>query len=339
VGRKLTNSGGHTPDSGTVDYDSLTSSFKTGVYRKNMIINGNFDIWQRATSQTNSGYGSVDRWINDNLGSTKTTSQQPFTIGQTDVPNNPSYYIRTVTTSVTGVNNRTLILQNIENVATLAGKSITISFWAKADATKTLATEFSQNFGTGGSPSTSVSTGITQHTLTTTWQKFTVTATLPSVSGKTIGTNNNSKLQVAFWFDAGTTFNSRTDSLGHQSGTFDIAQVQIEENNTATEFENRSIGTEFTLCVRYYYKNTIPTQYATVLSSNTGSTFRRLVCPFPEIMRAAPSVTVTSPTISTGAFTSQFPSSITETGFLWIGDAAVSSANTHIKGYTADAEL
>lgn len=64
-----------------------------GTFR-NKIINGDFDIWQRGVSQTSSGYGSADRWRNTHAGSTKTTSRQAFTFGQTDVPGNPTYYMR-----------------------------------------------------------------------------------------------------------------------------------------------------------------------------------------------------------------------------------------------------
>jgi hypothetical protein len=45
---------------------------------------------------------------------------------------------------------------NIEDVRTFAGQQVTISFWAKADATKNIAVELVQGFGSGGSPSTEV---------------------------------------------------------------------------------------------------------------------------------------------------------------------------------------
>ena len=220
---------------------------------RNKVINGNFDIWQRDTNQTSSGYGSVDRWRPIHVGSSKTVSQQAFTNGQTDVPGNPRYYFRHVVTSSAGAANFVLVYQPIESVRTLAGKVSTLSFYAKADSSKNIATEITQWFGTGGSPS-SWNTGneVTTHNLTNAWQKFTVTVTIPSISGKTIGTNNDDYLGLYFHFDAGSDYDSRTNSLGQQSGTFDIAQVQIEEGTSATPFEQRPIGTELSLCQRYY---------------------------------------------------------------------------------------
>jgi len=221
---------------------------------RNKIINGNFDIWQRGTSQTSAGYGSADRWNCLHSGSSKTASQQSFTVGQTDVPGNPKYYLQHVVSSVAGTGNYCAFLQQIEGVNTLAGQTATLSFWAKADSNKSIATEFRQLFGTGGSPSATVSSiGVVTHNLTTSWQKFTTTVPIPSISGKTIGSDSNDRLQINFWFDAGSNWNSRNNSLGQQSGTFDIAQVQLEEGTVPTPFEHRPIGTELSLCQRYYY--------------------------------------------------------------------------------------
>ena len=228
-----------------------TSTYKNLLMPKNWIINGMFDVWQRNTTQTTSGYGSDDRWSNANTGSTKTHSQQAFTIGQIEVPNNPIYFSRTIVTSVTGSSNLAVKLQNIEDVTKLAGKTVTVSFWAKADANKNMAIGFLQNFGSGGS-STIDTIGVQKLALTTSWQRFTKTVTLPSVSGKIIGIG--SYTQFRFWFDAGSSFDARTDSLGHQSGTFDIANVSLVEGSVAVEYQNQPYFCTLLDCLRYYWR-------------------------------------------------------------------------------------
>lgn len=227
---------------------------------RNKIINGNFDIWQRGISLASGTWERflADRFLNTSVGSTYTVSQQPFTLGQNNVPNEPTYFHRTVVTSSAGNGNYASFAQRIESVKTLANKNVTLSFYAKADSNKQMSVDFAQEFGTGGSPSSQVNgIGVQKINLTTSWQKFTVTVGIPSISGKTLGTNNNNCLAVNFWFDAGSDLNSRTDSLGQQSGTFDIAQVQLEEGSVATPFEQRPIGTELALCQRYYEKSYI----------------------------------------------------------------------------------
>jgi len=270
---------------------------------RNKIINGNFDIWQRGTSQTSTTYGSADRWALDHATSSKTGSQQAFALAQTDVPGNPKYYLRHVITSSSG--GYVYLQQGIEDVRTLSGKTATLSFWAKADSNKNIATEFFQYFGSGGSPSSQVDTvGVTTHSLTTSWQKFTSTVAIPHLTDtglaggtpKTIGTSGTDHLGVVFWFDAGSSFNARTNSLGNQSGTFDIAQVQLEEGPVATPFEQRPIGMELSLCQRYYYIGRLhyglchvcPTIFNQ--SSNDTPIFESF--PFPVDMRATPTMTV-----------------------------------------------
>jgi len=226
--------------------------------RRNFIINGNFDFWQRATSQTSSGYGSNDRWYDGHSGLLKTTSRQAFTVGQTDVPGNPKYFSRTEVTNIDGAANYAIKEQRIENVRSLSGQRATLTFYAKADAAKNIAIDFDQYFGTGGAPDDDVvGIGAQLIPLTTAWQKFTITVSIPSILGKTLGSSwgdywGDDALILTFWFNAGSNYDSRSSSLGHQSGTFDIAQVQLEAGTSSTEFELRDYAVELKLCQRFY---------------------------------------------------------------------------------------
>ena len=117
---------------------------------RNKFINGNFDVWQRGTSRTSSGF-AADRWRLGIVGNSQCTfSQQSFTLGQTDVPFNPKYYQRAVVTAGSDANSYVLFNQRIEDVRTFQGETITVSFWAKADAAKDFVLEPYQFFGSTG---------------------------------------------------------------------------------------------------------------------------------------------------------------------------------------------
>ena len=221
---------------------------------KNYIINGNFDIWQRGTNQTIHDYGSDDRWFNGQNISTKTHSRVTCTDTER-VLFNANYFSRTVVNSVDGGDGYVIKRQSIEDVTRLAGKTITVSFWAKANGNKKLWIEHKQMYGTGGTPSTIlVGNNVQEFNLTNTWTKYQYTITLPSIIGKTLGTDgvHTSATELQFWFDVGAGFISRIPTGFQQSGTFDIAQVQLEEGSIATPFEQRPYGLELSLCQRYY---------------------------------------------------------------------------------------
>lgn len=255
---------------------------------KNKLINGNFDIWQRNNTQTTNGYGSDDRWFNGNTGSTKTSSLQAFVLGQTEVPGNPTFFARTVVASVVGANNGVYKSQRIENVATFSGKKATLSFWAKADSNKSIAVDLSQQFGVGGSPSAPIyAFGVQKFNLTTSWKKYTATFDVPSIFGKVLGTSSDF-LELNFWFDAGTGINYRTNNLGQQSGTFDLARVQLEAGDTATDFDERPYPIEWNLCQRFYEVG----NYYVLTWGNAASYLQRNIAEFKIVKRAYPSVTL-----------------------------------------------
>ena len=327
---------------------------------RNKIINGNFDIWQRNTTQTTSGYGSDDRWRNENSGSTKVHSQQTFALGQTDVPGNPKYFSRTVVTSVAGATNFVTKAQRIEYVETLAGKTATLSFWAKADSTKNLGYDIYQMFGTGGSPSGNVTASIGNIALTSNWTRYTITFNVPSVSGKTKGSDGNDSFIVRFWFDAGSSYTGGSLTVGQQSGTFDIAQVQLEEGSEATEFEQRPLTTEIQLCQRYFEKSyTLNTPQGTVTqvgmvttaSMNTSDFYNLGFTKFQTVKRSiSPVIVPYSPfdgslgvLYNIALNTNQGNSGVTGTSDnsfrVNCSNSAMTAANAFGYHYTADAEL
>ena len=225
---------------------------------KNLLINGNFDFWQRGQSMAPSTglHHLADRWMNIALGTTSVApSRQAFALGQSEVPGSPRSFHRVVVASSADAANAAVLDQRIEGVDTLAGKTATLSFWARAESPKPIAVEFAQSFGTGGSASAEVTgIGVAKLDLTAAWQKFVVTVSIPPVAG-TLGTSGTDCLRVLFWMGAGSNYNARSHALGNQSGTFDFAQVQLEESISATAFERRPLETELSLCQRYFEKS------------------------------------------------------------------------------------
>jgi hypothetical protein len=282
-------SGGNTA---TINSYTPTESNMAG---RNRIINGAFQVWQRGTSQTTSGYGSADRWSNNHSDSTKTTSQQAFDTDQTAVPGNPKNFLRTVVSTASSSSSYVQAIQKIEDLQQFSGETVTLSFWAKADAAKNIAVELREDENDGSGSLSHYFTAA----LTTSWQKFTITQTITAISTSvTLGANNN--LGVVFWFDAGTNFSSINPITGNQSGTFDIAQVQLEVGSVATPFQHRFYGQELALCQRYCYvvKDNAVGNGFYGFGQNFSTTSGNISIPFPVTMRAAPSSITTAGTFN-----------------------------------------
>jgi hypothetical protein len=207
---------------------------------KNKILNSDFSIWQRGTTFTSIATNtySADRWV-VNKDKTATITQQTFTPGTAPVSGyEGTYYFRQV---ISGGSYYALI-QKIEDVRQLAGQTVTLSYWAKADASVTNTAGWAQNFGSGGS--SQVSGYASNNTITTSWQRFTATFSIPSISGKTIGTSSFFGIQPILIQNATT-------------HTIDIWGMQLEVGSTATAFQTATgnLASELTACQRYFQKS------------------------------------------------------------------------------------
>jgi hypothetical protein len=233
---------------------------------KNKIINGDFRINQRGfTSVTTDSVFGFDRWINQltNGGGTVTFTPQTFTAGTAPVSGYEAInYLRCVTASQTGNDSRAIVTQRIEDVRTFAGQTATISFWARANSgTPNIGVTVRQQFGTSGS--TSVWTPLTVQPISTSWARYSFTASVPSVSGKTINATD-SNLQISVVFSSGSDNNGFLAQVGVQNNTFEVWGIQAEAGSVATAFQTAT-GTlqgELAACQRYYFRPTSNQTYS-----------------------------------------------------------------------------
>jgi hypothetical protein len=254
------------------------------VAGKNKIINGDFGVWQRGTSFTfsgSSGYSS-DRWVVDGDRTSMGATQQTFTPGAAPVAGYEGQFFLRWSPGTSGTFSN--LQTRLEDVRTFAGQTVTLSYWAKC-STGTLTNEpyYLQRFGSGGSPDNAAA--LATSTITTTWTRFSQTFTVPSISGKTIGTSS-SLIILPVRLGSGTTT------------TVDVWGVQLEAGSIATPFQTATgtIQGELAACQRYFNRFTS----GPIALSNYFTTTRVLTpVALPVQMRIAP----TGITSNSAAFT------------------------------------
>jgi hypothetical protein len=234
----------------TLVADSSTSTglrYQTGV-NNNGIINGGMDIWQRGTSFAipSSTYTyTADRWIGLRFSTGATVSRQTASL------DGFQYSARVARDSGNTGTGIIYLGYNLETADSYkyAGKTVTLSFWAKAganfsSASSALAVIWASGTGTNQKQmdgftgaSTLVSSSVT---LTTSWQRFSFTAAVPS----------NSTQQ-------GFQFNYTPVGTAGAADNFEIVGVQQEFGSVATNFKRAGGGTiqeETSACQRYYVR-------------------------------------------------------------------------------------
>jgi hypothetical protein len=222
---------------------------------KNFIINGGLDIWQRGTSFTGTApYYNADRWngARGGAGAGATWSQQTINGNLGTTPAQGILYSLRV--SRDSGNTSTTVIQTANGLDAftsipLAGQTVVMSFYAKAGAnfsaaSNALAVKLVTGTGLNQNYLVASYTGLanaisTTATLTTSWQRFQYTATLPTNIG-----------EVAL------DFSYTPVGTAGAADNFEITGVQLEVGSVATQF-SRAGGTiqgELAACQRYYYR-------------------------------------------------------------------------------------
>ena len=258
---------------------------------ENRVINGAFDFWQRGTSGTATAYTAADRWRNDNSGGTVTQSRQSHTVGDKFGVNSPQFYLRQTVSGQSLTSHLAITSHRIEGVRSYDGETITVLGWARrSSGSGNMVVEGVQSFGTGGSPSANIDAiSPTTITLTASWAPFAAVITVPSIAGKTFGTNGDDFFVIAFWTSAGSNFNARTNSLGIQTIGVDLWGIHIKVGTHTTDavslYKQPELGPELARCQRYFETSGSGGSQTLAIAAST-----RMPAYFAVVKRATPAL-------------------------------------------------
>lgn len=228
------------------------STGSTNVAGKNGVLNSAMNVWQRGTSiaMTTTAY-LADRWAGYRAAGGATVSRQ-LTSDTTNLPS-IQYCMRVQRDSGNTSTNTVNIAQSFETVNSIqyAGKTVTLSFYARAGANYSPASSALQVYlATGTGTDQSAIAGFTGNTyvinttatLTTTWQRFTYSAAVGS-----------DRTQIAPYFVCTPVGTAGANDYYEVTGV----QVEIAANASAYSPNTSTYALELAACQRYYEKTYI----------------------------------------------------------------------------------
>ena len=300
-----------------------TSALDGNTQFKNFIINGDMEIWQKATAATSvsdGSYSACDRWHFPFYGTDGAMTTERETLSDADQATTGMYYcnLLTCTTADTSVaaNSIVQMRQTMEaqfcqpfKYGTSAAKTLTLSFYAKANASKTYGVSIWKRDSTAYYWFQDIA-------VTTSWKKFEIvisptagSTSLITASGGDIVNDNGEGIEVSFVLASGSNYQATADTwtsngdfntssldnfLSSTDNTFRVTGVQLEIGDAATDFEHLPHDVQLQRCQRYFQKWQADQTYDQMGEgaawSDTAFIWSYRLCPR---MRAQPSATIT----------------------------------------------
>jgi hypothetical protein len=275
--------------------------------KRNVVLNGNFNVWRRGTGPFATGGWTADLV---NWGESMSTGVAQVSAESTLKPNtncNYTYKVEVTTAQTTlGASEYIHFFHVIEGYPTiykLFRKPLQLSFWVYASVVGTYCVWLRN-----GNNDASVVQDFTINSANT-WEYKTIT--LPYVDNG-IGTwnyYNGRGLCIGFTPCCGTTY--QTSTLGQWisgnyiastnisndiqktvSNVFIVSQVQLETGGIVTEFDHMEIEKESMSCYRYYQTFFVDTTQGLSLNTGVGLYYAHVTI---NRMNVSPTISFTSP--------------------------------------------
>ena len=358
----------------TITTDQIADTSVHG--RRNLLINGAYQIFQRASSATaaTSTYTTADRWIpfesTDGAMTTEQSSDHPFSGFSLKAQ------VTTADSSI-GAAQFCYIFQKIEAqnlqhllYGTSSAKPLTLSFYVKSNKTGT----YTINLHKGDNTAYNY---VQEYTISSanTWEKKTITisptagsTSLITSSAGAINNDTGAGLELGFGLAWGSDFNTTANTwvaandysttnqvnwMDSTSNNFYLTEVQLEVGEVSNPvFEHRSFSEELNSCLRYYHTSNIGNPDGSLSGAATGIAFDAnevSVCyEFPVPMRATPAITLYDNAgnsarvhrMRSGDHSNATSASlINKTGFANFASTGMAVNAGYLGGVEADAEL
>jgi len=318
------------------DLARTASASETALSNRNLMINGDMQIFQRTASATAGAntYQTADRWIILEFSSGAFTSEKyTMSLAELNTTGHGQALELNVTTADTSIGadefcavRQVIEAQNLQQLqyGTAAAKDLTLSFWVKSKIAGIYCAQILKV------DSTTYFLPV-EYTINSvdTWEYKTITFTptagstsLITNSGGIINNDNGAGMQVTFGLAWGSSYHGANNTwtadakystsnqvnwMSSTSNDFYLTGVQLEVGTVATPFEHRSYGQNLALCNRYYWN----TYNGAAIGSNTGQvnvigrsaggqSYETISeGNFPTTMRAVPTMQIYNPITGT----------------------------------------
>ncbi len=232
------------PQTGAVAFPGGVSDWGAGAMPalRNLVINGDFAIAQRGPGPFALAGPTVlgfDRWLVQSAAAASGTLARTALAPGSSGP--AGRFFATLAVTATTASASPELQTRIEDVARLAGRTVTLSFWYRT-ASAAVLVEAGQRFGDGGAVAVS---GIGQTTIPSAlaWTRRTLVLALPALAGRSVGPGSSTVLRFLI--------------AGSVAASVDIADVQLEEGAFATPFERRPPALELLLARRFFRRSAV----------------------------------------------------------------------------------